>query len=86
MAVGRACARHSRRHPTCPQAYARHAVAAEVRSPTWSALTTRPFTRCTHWCPCAHAAIISVLCLVLAGVGIDFCCSGKLRIAVVFER
>jgi len=34
----------------------------------------------------AFGAVLSVLCLVLLGVAIDFCCSGKLRLAIVFER
>ena len=33
-----------------------------------------------------RAAVVCVGLVVLMGVGIDYCCSGKLRIAVVFER
>ena len=34
----------------------------------------------------AFCCLIAIALLVLTGVGVDFCCSGKLRVAIVFER
>jgi hypothetical protein len=65
----------------------------------WGALGTlwvRTSTQCARTAPqlyrlalltlIAYAALVSVICVVIVMLALDFCCSGRLRLVVVFEQ
>ena len=65
----------------------------------WGALGTlwvRTSTQCARTAPqlyrlalltlIAYAALVTVICVVIVMLALDFCCSGRLRMVVVFEQ